>query len=264
MLWHWMLCERHSVHFHALQERGLAKQKEVWHTKIKNKLKIMTDITMNIIEVMEEIENTCLYFFNMHELIGQHPNCVPTGPDENKLHGYASEEWDTGKQPAHTNNNCSKFDHDSEPSNQGSDNADKYLALAPKHESEQLDDGPALRKKKTKKDEFAESVRAEELTWQKEVEVARANAEKGTMRARLEAAATLGSSHYHANQNVQLTTMTLSFNSSFNDDLPPVTGSNPSTAGPSSASCSSSFCLSSSLGDPPLDVEYFLPAAPQL
>jgi hypothetical protein len=44
--WHWIVCEKlfsehegYKTRFQVLQDKGTPKQKEVWHTKIKNKLK---------------------------------------------------------------------------------------------------------------------------------------------------------------------------------------------------------------------------------
>ncbi|KIK79247.1 hypothetical protein PAXRUDRAFT_16431 [Paxillus rubicundulus Ve08.2h10] len=131
--WHWVLCKKlflqhedHEAMFLLLQKTGTAKQKEAWQTKIKNRLKRMTDNTLKHIEVMgqmgagiktrsetdtnqqnvfvtkwREIEGVCPYFFEMRKLIGQQPNNLPVGIDSGEGDisgdGYISEPWDIEK-----------------------------------------------------------------------------------------------------------------------------------------------------------------------
>ncbi|KIJ09090.1 hypothetical protein PAXINDRAFT_17820 [Paxillus involutus ATCC 200175] len=115
--WHWAVCEKLFSQHHDYQEKfallqkiGTAKQKEAWHTKIKNRLKRMTDNTLKHIEVMgqtgagiktrseidtnqqnafvtkwREIEGVCPYFFEMRKLIGQRPNNLPIGIGNNAI-----------------------------------------------------------------------------------------------------------------------------------------------------------------------------------
>ncbi|KAG1787640.1 uncharacterized protein HD556DRAFT_1312539 [Suillus plorans] len=147
-----------------------------------------------------EIEGACPYFFEMRELIGQRPNNIPVGlsnndtdidvsaiirssPDYapgNDLGGYASEEWDIERQTPECGNDSAK-----------------NVALVPSEDGKHVDgvrkrrgteNEKAPRKKKQKKDEFAEIVQAEEVTRQKEMDVAKVRAEKDIMRAKIKLA----------------------------------------------------------------------------
>ncbi|KAG0698762.1 hypothetical protein DFH29DRAFT_877759 [Suillus ampliporus] len=143
--WHWVLCKKlfsyhkdYKSRFEVLWDKGTPKQKEAWHMKIKNRLKwcqyqkewstylfvMPTQLKINLRKIVE-IEGACPYFFEMRELIGQHPNNIPVGlsnndtdidvsaiirssPDYapgNDLGGYASEEWDIERQTPERGNN---------------------------------------------------------------------------------------------------------------------------------------------------------------
>ncbi|KAG2040802.1 hypothetical protein BDR03DRAFT_1029631 [Suillus americanus] len=139
--WHWVLCEKlfsyhedYKSRFEVLRDKGTPKQKEAWHTKIKN----------------------------------SSPDYAPG----NDLGGYASEEWDIERQTPE----------------RGNDSA-KNVASVPSEDGKHVDENEkAPRKKKQKKDEFAEIVQAKEVTRQKEMDVAKARAEKDIMRAKIKLA----------------------------------------------------------------------------
>jgi hypothetical protein len=136
----------------------------------------------------------------MRELIGQRPNNIPVGlgnndtdidvsaiirssPDYapgNDLGGYASEEWDIERQTPERGNDSAK-NVASVPSEDG-----KHVDGVRKRRGTENEKAP--RKKKQKKDEFAEIVQAEEVTRQKEMDVAKARAEKDIMRAKIKLA----------------------------------------------------------------------------
>lgn len=101
------------------------------------------------------------------------------GAPGNDLGGYASEEWDIERQTPERRNDS------------------KNVGLVPSEDGKHADDvrkrqgtenEKAPRKKKQKKDEFAEIVQAKEVTRQKEMDVAKARAEKDIMRAKIKLA----------------------------------------------------------------------------
>ncbi|KAG1885866.1 uncharacterized protein F5891DRAFT_1201532 [Suillus fuscotomentosus] len=271
----------------VLRDKGTPKQKEAWHTKIKNRLKRMTVNTLKYIEVMGatgagikkrsdvdksrqnqfvikwmEIEGACPYFFEMCELIAR-----LTG-------GYASEEWDIERQTPECGNDSAK-----------------NVALVPSEDGKHVDgvqkrwgteNEKAPRKKKQKKDEFAEIVQAEEVTWQKEMDVAKARAEKDIMRAKIKLAKielereklcdqrerrrdraarkhppTIHGHYREASHH----SATPSFDFAFHDDIEPsFMGPGPSS---SRASSADPFSDPISRSDASFQVEYILPAVPQ-
>ncbi|KAG2044172.1 hypothetical protein BDR03DRAFT_977135 [Suillus americanus] len=155
-----------------------------------------TQLKINLCK-MVEIEGACPYFFEMRELIGQHPNNIPVGlgnndtdidvsaiirslPDYapgNDLGGYASEEWDIERQTPECGND-SATNVSSVPSEDG-----KHVDGVRKRRGTENEKAP--RKKKQKNDKFAEIVQAEEVTRQKEMDVAKVRAEKDIMRAKI-------------------------------------------------------------------------------
>ncbi|KAG2029789.1 hypothetical protein BDR03DRAFT_987528 [Suillus americanus] len=98
----------------------------------------------------------------------------------NDLGGYASEEWDIERQTPERGNDSAK-NVASVPSEDR-----KHVDGVRKRRGTENEKAP--RKKKQKKDEFAEIVQAKEVTRQKEMDVAKARAEKDIMRAKIKLA----------------------------------------------------------------------------
>lgn len=151
-----------------------------------------------------EIEGACPYFFEMRELIGQRPNHVPVGLGNNDtavdtsailrrspeftaggdFGGYVSEEWDIEEQSPQA-----QAEHENE--DETPDNGIKGVLSTKRKVSDITATAPEkapARKKKQKKDEFVEIAQAEEVTRQKEMDVAKARAEKDIVRAQIKLA----------------------------------------------------------------------------
>jgi hypothetical protein len=171
---------------------------------------------------LEIIKEACPWFFEMRELIAEHPNQVPVGLG-NSATGFdmtvitagsefepssGIEDWgsdtvgnedfrDLSEGATEELDNKNTFDSSTmyslkRKASMSSETGDQGLAT-PKTGPQPGISKPATRApkntvKKQKKDEFVELVQAEEMTRQKELDLAKAKAEKDTVRAKIKLA----------------------------------------------------------------------------
>jgi hypothetical protein len=181
------------------QTNGVSTENSIYHCSINTPL--------------VEIKETCPWFFEMRELIGERPNLNPTGlgnsTTEIDLPAVGTEEgsnpdiiaWsDSDVDPNQTKapekrkaetSSCDVSDDSCLIKDEETTETDRKRGqVAPRFSSSRP--GPATKKlptkKKTRIEEFADLAQVEELTRQKELEVAKIRAEKGLAetRAKLE------------------------------------------------------------------------------
>ncbi|KAG2336962.1 hypothetical protein BDR05DRAFT_952988 [Suillus weaverae] len=137
--WHWTLCkklfykhEKYRSQFQILQDKGTPKQKEVWHTKIKNKLKHNVPVGLGNNNTAVDMIAIC--------------QSSPDFAADDDICGYESKEWDIERQSLSPGLEMKQ-----------STTKQKAAEKAPQ------------RKKKQKKNEFAESAQAEEVRAEKDM-----------------------------------------------------------------------------------------------
>ncbi|KIK98766.1 hypothetical protein PAXRUDRAFT_30940 [Paxillus rubicundulus Ve08.2h10] len=176
--WHWAICEKLYLQHHNYQEKftllqkiSTAKQKEAWHTKIKNWLKRMTDNMLKHIEVMGQTGagiKTC------SEIDTNQQNAFVTKWNNILGSGYVSKPWDIEKDAEGSEN---ELDSTLTPT-ELSKKQKAYVNVDKQPEKIAQTVATTSTKKKSKK-------MTEKLMRQNEMEVAKVRAERDLVRSKV-------------------------------------------------------------------------------